>query len=72
MPLYKKEELRVLRCTYFFADTVKCFDKLGLKNCLIELKTLGYKNNDLKILYEMNKRSIVTINTHLEKQEALR
>ena len=47
----------------FFADAVKCFDKLWLKDCLIELKTLGYKHNDLKILYEMNKRSIVTINT---------
>ena len=39
----------------FFADAVKCFDKLWLKDCLIELKTLGYKHNDLKILCEMNK-----------------
>ena len=47
----------------FFADAVICFDKLGLKDCLIELKTLGKKHNDLKILYEMNKRSLVTIDT---------
>ena len=46
----------------FFADAVKCFDKLWLNDCLIELKTLGYKHNDLRILYEMNKRSIVPIN----------
>ena len=51
-----------LNTNLFFADAVKCFDKLWLKDCLIELKTLGNKNNDLKILYEVNKRSIVNIN----------
>ena len=34
------------------ANTVKCFDKLWLKDCLIEMKELGYSNNDMKILYE--------------------
>ena len=26
----------------FFADTVKCFDKLWLKDCLFEMHDLGY------------------------------
>ena len=33
------------------ADPVKCFDKLWLKGCLIEMKELGYSSNDIKILY---------------------
>ena len=59
----KKRRTERLNTYLFFADAVKCFDKLRLKDCLLELKTLGYKHNDLKILYEMNKRSKVTINT---------
>ena len=61
--IVEKRRTERLNTYLFFADAVKCFDKLWLKDCLIELKTLGYKHNDLKILYEMNKRSIVTINT---------
>ena len=61
--IIEKRRTEKLNTYLFFADAVKCFDKSWLKDCLIELKTLGYKHNDLKILYEMNKRSIVTINT---------
>ena len=41
----------------FFADVVKCFDKLWLKDCLLEMHNLGYDPNTLKILYEMNKET---------------
>ena len=61
--IIKKRRTERFDTDLFFADAVKCFDKLWLKDCPIELKTLGYKHNDLKILYEMNKRSKVTINT---------
>ena len=57
-----KRRTERLNTYLFLADAVKCFDKLWLKDCFMELKTLGYKHNDPKILYEMNKRSIVTIN----------
>ena len=60
--IIEKRRTERLNTYLFLADAVKCFDKLWLKDCFIELKTLGYKHNDLKILYEMNKRSIVTIN----------
>ena len=55
--IIKKRRTERFDTDLFFADAVKCFDKLWLKDCPIELKTLGYKHNDLKILYEMNKRS---------------
>ena len=61
--IIKKRRTERFDTDLFFADAVKCFDKLWLKDCPIELKTLGYKHNDLKILYERNKRSKVTINT---------
>ena len=47
----------------FFADAVKCFDKLWLKDCLLEMYKLGYDPNTLKILYEMNKETDIIIRT---------
>ena len=61
--IIEKRRTERLNTHLFFADAVKCFDKFWLNDCLTELKALGYKYNDLKILYEMNKRSIATINT---------
>ena len=52
------------RNTYiFFADAVKCFDKLWLQDCIIELAKLGYSKNDLEILYKSNETAQVKINT---------
>ena len=34
----------------FFEDAVKCFDKLWLQDCIIELAKLGYSKNDLDII----------------------
>ena len=45
------------------ADTVKCFDKLWLKDCLIEVKELGYSSNDIKTLYEMYEKTDIKIET---------
>ena len=47
----------------FFEDAVKCFDKLWLQDCIIELAKLGYSNNDLEILYKLNETAQVKIYT---------
>ena len=47
----------------FFSDAVKCFDKPWLKYCLLEMYNLGYDPNTLKILYEMNKETVIIIRT---------
>ena len=39
----------------FFADAAKCFNKLWLKDCTLEMYNLGYDSNTLKVIYEMNK-----------------
>ena len=47
----------------FFADAVKCFDKLRLTDYLLEMYNLGYDPSTLKILYEMNKETDLIIRT---------
>ena len=39
----------------FFADAKKCFDKLWLKDCLIEMYYLGYSLGTIRSFYEINK-----------------
>ena len=53
----------------FFADSVKCFDKLWLKVCLLEMNNLGYDPNTLKILYEMSKETDIIIRTPVGNTE---
>ena len=43
--------------TYFLLMQKKCFDKLWLKDCLIEMEEIGYNSNDIKMLSEMNKKA---------------
>ena len=54
--IIENQRAQKLNTYMFFADAVKCFDKLWLKDCLLEMYILGYDPNTLKILYEMNKQ----------------
>ena len=45
----------------FFADAVKCFDKLWLNGSLLEMYNLGYDPNTPKILYQMNKETDIKL-----------
>ena len=54
----------------FFENAVKWFDKLWLKDCLLEMYNLwlemynlDYDQNTLKILYEINNAAYVIIRT---------
>ena len=51
----------------FFADAKKCFDKLWLKDCLIEMYNLGYSPGTIRSLYEINKTSNIAVDTSVEK-----
>ena len=57
------ENQRAQKLNTFFADAVKYFDKLWLKDCLLEMYNLGYDPNTLKILCEMNKEIDIIIRT---------
>ena len=59
----ENQRAQKLSTNMFFADAVKCFDKLWLKDCLLEMYNLGYDPNTLKILCEMNKEIDIIIRT---------
>ena len=49
----------------FFADDFKCFNKLWLKDFLLET----YDPNSLQVLYEMNKETDIVIRTPVGNKE---
>ena len=51
----------------FFADAKKCFDKLWLKDCLIEMYSLGYSPGTIRSLYQINKTSNIAVDTPVGK-----
>ena len=51
----------------FFADGEKCFDKLWLKDCLIDMEEIGYSRNDI----EMNKKAEKIVDTTVGKAESI-
>ena len=61
--IIENQRAQKLNTCIFFADAVKCFDKLWLKDCLLEMYNLGYDPNTLKILCEMNKEIDIIIRT---------
>ena len=46
-----------------FVDATKCFDKLWLKDCLIEIHNLGHSPGTIRSLYEINKASNIVVDT---------
>ena len=61
--IIENQSTQKLNTYMFFADAVKCFDKLWLKDCLLEMYNSGYDPNTLKILHERNKETDVIIKT---------
>ena len=61
--IIENQRAQKLNTYIFFADAVKCFDKLWLKDCLLEMCNLRYDPNTLKIMYEMNKETDIIIRT---------
>ena len=55
----------------FFADVKKCFDKLWLKNCLIELYNLGYSPGTIRSLHEINKTSNIVVDAPVGKTSSI-
>ena len=61
--IIENQRAQKLNTYMLFADAVKRFDKLWLKDCLLEMYNLGYNPNTLKNLYEMNKETAIIIRT---------
>ena len=61
---------RINRKTYLvFGDAVKCFDKLWLRDSLVELYKAGVPTQDVAMLYKMNKEAVIKVRTPLGETE---
>ena len=67
--IIENQRAQKLNTYMFFADAVKCFNKLWLKDCLLEMYNLGYDPNTLKILHEMNKETNIIVRTPVGNTE---
>ena len=47
----------------FFGDLVKCFDRLWLKDCLIDLRNAGAREREIRMLYKLNKEASFKVKT---------
>ena len=55
---------RLNKKTYcYFADAYKCFDKLWLKDCLVEMWRAGMREREIMLIYELNRRADIIIDT---------
>ena len=46
-----------------FADAVKCFDKLWLKDCILEMIDLGMDENDAWMIFKLNQNTQAKVRT---------
>ena len=46
-----------------YGDAVKCFDKLWLKDTLVELYKAGCSPQDIQMIHEMNKNTVISVKT---------
>ena len=54
-----------------YADAEKCFNKLWLKDSLIEMAQIRYNKNDIKMLYEISKTTEVVVDTAIVNTECI-
>lgn len=59
------------RTTIVFADAVKCFDRLWLKDCVVDLVRAGMRAREAMIIYEMNKNTKATVLTPAGEPEEI-
>ena len=53
----------------FFADAVKCFGKLWLENCLLNMHEKGFPIHDTALLYHLNHKAEISVNIPFRKTE---
>ena len=55
---------RLRRNTYILmADAEKCFDRLWLQDCLVDMKEAGMREREIQMIYSLNKRAEIKIQT---------
>ncbi|XP_066912807.1 uncharacterized protein [Clytia hemisphaerica] len=54
-----------------FADAYKCFDKLWLKDCLVDLHESGVRERELSEIFNLNKQSNIIIETPARTSQSI-
>ena len=55
---------KIGRKTYLlFGDAIKCFDKLWLRDCLVEMYKMGIDPQDILMIYLLNKTANIVVKT---------
>lgn len=54
-----------------YADPENCFDKLWVKDSLVQMENLGYSKDDMQMLYELNRNTAIIIETRVWKRETI-
>ena len=67
--IIENQRAQKLKTYMFFADAVKCFDKLWLKDCLLKVYNLGYDPNILKFYMKRTKETDIIIRTPVGNTE---
>ena len=58
------EGRRLNKAVYiFFVDLVKCFDRLWLRDCIVDLNKCGMKESEVAMVYELNKEARFRVDT---------
>ena len=52
-----------------FGDAVKCFDKLWLRDALVEMYKAGCNMQDIQLMYKLNEETGIVVDTPLGKTE---
>ena len=55
-----------------FLDAEKCFDKLWLKDCIVDICEAGVPPTEANVIYEMNKNATAIINTPIGETETIK
>ena len=55
----------------FFADLVKCFDKLWLKDCIVDIWKAGLREKEAKTIYQLNEKAKIWVKTPVGMTDCL-
>ena len=60
------------KCYLVFGDAVKCFDKLWLRDALVDLFEAGCEPQDIQMIYKMNENTVMRLRHLVELQKKSR
>ena len=71
MALIEENRRRGEATWFVFVDAVKCFDKLWLEDCLVNLSSAGIREKEVEIIGLLNKNARITVETPSGKTNEL-